>query len=272
MNVGFVQFAPTMNHLDKTIKKLDQLFSKIQNAQLIVLPELCNSGYNFASYDDARRNAESIENSRFIHYLQSVCKERKTHIVSGFNEQVSEGLYNSAVLVGADGVIGLYRKLHLFYREKQWFLPGNCGLPVFDIATDTPMRLGMLICYDWQFSEVWRILALKGVDIICHPSNLVIPDLAQRGVPFHAISNRLYIVTANRIGSEGDLTFTGQSMIINTRGEIIAKGEAAEESVMVQAIDVMAARDKQLTDVNNLLDDRRVQEYSSILTKWEGNS
>ena len=127
-------------------------------------------------------------------------------MVSGLNERDGDRLYNSAVLVGPEGYVGRYRKLHLFMNEKDYFQPGDAGLPVFDIGA---CKVGMLVCFDWQFPEAWRVLALKGADVICHPANLVLPGLAQRAVPIHALTNRVYVVTGNRTGTEGGLDLHG---------------------------------------------------------------
>jgi predicted amidohydrolase len=123
------------------------------------------------------------------------------------------------------------------------------------------------VCFDWIFPEVWRILALKGADIICHPSNLVLPGLAQRAIPIHALTNRVYVVTANRIGTEGDLTFTGVSTIANPRGDILAQASQAKEELVVQEIDIAVARDKMITPRNHLLTDRRPEQYALLSKK-----
>lgn len=122
----------------------------------------------------------------------------------------------------------------------------------------------MLVCFDWIFPEVWRILALKGAEIICHPSNLVLPGFAQKAIPIHALTNRVYIVTANRIGAEGDLLFTGLSTIANPRGDVLVQASQKKEEVGTQDIDITMARDKMVTPRNDLLGDRRPKEYTLL--------
>jgi predicted amidohydrolase len=165
------------------------------------------------------------------------------------------------VLVGPQGYVGRYRKLHLFMNEKDFFQPGNAGLPVFDIGL---CKVGMLVCFDWLFPEVWRILALKGADVICHPSNLVLPRLAQQAVPIHALVNRVYVVTANRIGSEGKLTFTGMSTIADPRGEVLSQASSADQELCVVEVDPELAKGKAITPRNNVLADRRPEEYTLL--------
>jgi beta-ureidopropionase len=115
-----------------------------------------------------------------------------------------------------------------------------------------------------MFPEAWRILALKGADVICHPSNLVLPGLAQRAVPIRALTNRIHVVTANRIGSEGELSFTGLSTIADPRGKVRIQASASEEEVGLVEADADLAKDKQITCRNHVFADRRPEEYSLL--------
>ena len=262
MIIGFAQFEPRLNDHESTMETVEKLIALGRDSDLLVLPELSNSGYSFSSREHAMRVSESQDNGIFIKLIQTACKKHKMHIVCGFNEREDDRLYNSALLVGPDGMIGKYRKLHLFLNEKDIFEPGNVGLPVFDIGI---CKIGILICFDWVFPETWRILALKGADIICHPSNLVIPGLAQRAVPIQAVMNRVFTVTANRIGTEGELTFTGRSIIANPDGKVVVEASSTEEEVKLVEIDVSLARDKMITERNHLFEDRRPKEYSRLV-------
>jgi len=264
LKIGFIQFAPVLGDAQATIRKIDGLIDQTKITDILVLPELCNSGYNFTSFEEAWETSERIEDSIFINYLISKCKQFNLYIVSGFNERDNKDLYNSAILIGPKGYIGKYRKLHLFMNEKDYFKPGNIGLPVFDIGL---CKIGMLVCFDWIFPEVWRILALKGAEIICHPSNLVLPGLAQKAVPIHALTNRIYTITANRIGIEGDLSFTGLSTIANPNGDILFQASRTEEATVIKDIDIRLARDKIITKKNDLFSDRRPEEYSLLIEK-----
>jgi predicted amidohydrolase len=260
-----MQFAPVLADLQKTMDKIDRLSEQCTGVDLLVLPELCNSGYNFASQKQAWTTSEEIGNGVFLRFLESLCQRLGCHLVSGLNERQGSRLYNSAVLVGPQGFVGRYRKLHLFMNEKDYFEPGDVGLPVFDIG---PCRVGMLVCFDWMFPEAWRVLALRGADIICHPSNLVLPGLAQRAVPIHALTNGYYVVTANRIGSEGELTFTGMSTIAEPKGQVLAQAPKDGDKVSRVEIDVSLARTKEITPRNHILADRRPEQYA-ILAEHE---
>lgn len=263
MKAGFIQFTPELCNLDVTLNRLEKLLKESPEADLLVLPELCNSGYNFPTRKDAYEAAEEVADSRFIKLLEKHCHERQSYIVSGFNEKDGFELYNSSVLVGPEGYIGKYRKLHLFYNEKDIFSAGDVGLPVFA----TPIgKIGMLVCFDWVFPEVWRILALKGADVICHASALVLPGFAQRSVPVHALINHVYVITANRTGSEHGLTFTGMSTIADPKGNVVYQSTADAQEAKVFDFDLELARNKMITPRNDLMVDRRPEVYQELLT------
>ncbi len=263
IKAAFIQFVPYFGDLNKTIILLDKLIDKSKSADLLVLPELTNSGYNFNSKEQAFQLAESIKNSKFIRFLHDKCRRHDLYIVSGFNEIDDGKLYNSAVLIGPSGFIGKYRKIHLFMNEKNIFSRGNLGFPVFDIGF---CKIGILICFDHLFPEAWRILALKGAEVICHPSNLI-TKFAQKVVPVHALINRFFVITANRIGKEKELEFTGKSIIVNTVGEIIYQAHKDAEEIGIIEIDPEISKDKMITPGNHILNDRIPEEYSELINK-----
>jgi len=262
MKAGFIQFAPVLGDAIATLSQIENLLAVAAEADLLVLPELCHSGYRFRDRREALAASETVADSALLRFVETFCSRRKCHVVAGFNERDSDRLYNTAVLVGPNGMTGKYRKLHLFLDEKDIFTPGDLGLPVFEIGS---CKLGLLICFDWYFPEAWRALALKGAEIICHPSNLVIPGLCQRAVPTHAICNRVFIITANRTGTERDLTFTGRSIIVNPRGDVLHEALPDRDEAFVADIDLSQARDKWITPRNHALEDRRPTEYVALI-------
>jgi beta-ureidopropionase len=264
MRIGYIQFEPRLGDLEGNRQRVAELVSRAAEADLVVLPELANSGYNFESPEQAAATAEDAHAGPFVSLLGALAVQHEMHIVAGLNEHdaKSGNRYNSSVLVGPGGVVGVYRKLHLFLNEKDFFTPGDAGLPVFDIGG---CRVGMLICFDWTFPEAWRVLTLRGADVIAHPSNLVLRGRAQRAVPVHAMINRIYVVTANRIGSEGELTFTGCSLIADPAGGILSVALPDEETIDIVEVDVSGARHKQVTERNHLIDDRRPAEYGDLV-------
>lgn len=257
--------APILGNLSATLELLDHELKACKNVDLIVLPELCNSGYRFRNQNEAFSSAEpATEAARFISLLMNWCRSNDAHIVTGFNELEKDRIYNSAVLIGPNGVEGKYRKLHLFMDEKDFFTPGDLGLPVFKIGN---VKIGMLVCFDWIFPEAWRSLALDGADIICHPANLVIPGLAQKAVPIHALINHVFVITCNRIGTERDLTFTGMSLVAGPKGDVLASAPQDSPHRMILDIDPNLARDKSITPRNHIFTDRRPEFYSRLVQK-----
>ncbi len=260
IRAGFVQFNPVLGKPRENMAMLDPLIRIAGDADLLVLPELANSGYNFRSREQAEGLAERTDSSEFIDFLTEMAKENDLHIVSGMNEVDEGNLFNTAVLVGPGGLIGKYRKIHLFWNEPDFFEKGNLGFPVFDIGI---VRIGILICFDWMFPEAWRILALKGADIIAHPSNLVLP-FAQQAVPVHGLINKTYIITANRYGEERGLTFSGSSFISGPGGKVLTDAGPSGDAVLWADLDLSQARDKKITPRNHALGDRSVADYKDL--------
>jgi predicted amidohydrolase len=257
MKISIVQFAPILGQIEQNIALLSERFNDAWDSDLVVLPELASTGYRFADKQQAMACAEPVNDSRFIDFLETIADTYDCHIVAGFNERQGDNLYNSSVLIAPTGLAGLYRKLHLFRDEKNIFTPGDLGAEVFDTTIG---KIGMLVCFDWMFPEVWRLMALKGAQIVCHPSNLVLP-YCQQVVPAHAMVNHYFVATANRIGTEGDLTFTGKSLLCSPKGEVLASGSESNPELIVAEIRLQDADNKWITPENHIIYDRRVDVY-----------
>jgi len=260
MKLSIIQFTPVFGDIDKNIEQISKLMEDIEDTDLIVLPELASTGYKFKDKDEAMSLSERADDSRFLSFLSDIASEKECYIVAGFNEREDELLFNSSALMGPNGTIGIYRKLHLFLDEKKIFESGNFGLPVFDTEIG---KIGMLICFDWMFPEAWRTLALKGASVIAHPSNLVLP-FCQSVTPSYSLINRIFIATANRLGTEQDLTFTGKSVITNPIGETIAYGSVDKSEIVTAEFDIMLAANKKITPVNDIFNDRRSDVYGDL--------
>lgn len=269
MRVGYLQFCPRFGEVEGNLGRVLSLLGE-KEAHLWVLPELFSTGYQFVSRAEVRELAEPVPDGPTTQALTSWAQERGCYIAYGLAELAGEKLYNSAALVGPEGLLFLYRKAHLFYREKEFFTPGDTPFGVVNVKG---VPVGLMVCFDHLFPEAARTLALKGAQIIAHPANLVLPGVAQLTMRVRALENRVFTVTANRIGEESRagerLKFTGQSQIVSPRGEVLASsGEEAEEAVTVE-IDPAAALDKDITFLNNLFSDRRVDLYELCGGKGE---
>jgi predicted amidohydrolase len=257
--VSVIQFQPVLADPEENVRRLSPLFEAVRGSQVVVLPELSNSGYNFKSCDEAYLYSESIgKEGVFQDYLISEAKAKNIFIVSGINEREGDKLFNTAILVGKEGVIGKYRKAHLFMNEKDIFQKGNLGFPVFDLGG---IKIGMMICFDYLFPEPWRIMAQKGADLVCHPSNLLTMN-AHRCLPGLSLMNRIYIASANRYGTESDITFSGHSAITDPSGIITTMASADKSEIISMEIDTELSRNKMITGRNHVFDDRRPEIYN----------
>jgi predicted amidohydrolase len=260
MKISIVQFAPVLGDIEQNIAQLSECFNDAWESDLVVLPELSSTGYNFVDKQQALACSETVSDSRFIDFLETIADTYDCHIVAGINERQGDQLFNSSVLVAPSGLMGLYRKLHLFRNEKSIFTPGDLGLEVYDTTIG---KLGMLVCFDWMFPEVWRIMAIKGAQVVCHPSNLVLP-YCQQVVPAHAMVNRYFVATANRVGQEGDVLFTGKSVLCDTKGNVLAMGSDSGRELIVADINVSDADNKWITPENHVFYDRRIDVYGGL--------
>src|SRR4030066_2138893 len=270
MKAGFYQFAPAFGKKDENIKKVLSVLSDTE-ADLIVLPEFFATGYQFISKDEVAELSEPVPEGYTTKFLSELSHQKGLYIVAGLPEKDGDRFFNSAVFIGPDGFVGVYRKTHLFFEEKLFFSPGDTGFRVWDTEIG---RVGIMICFDWFFPESMRVLALMGADIIAHPANLVLP-YCPAAMPVRCLENRVYAITANRIGEENrkegpSLRFIGKSLIASPEGEVLVKAPENEEVLMVADINPELARNKSLTALNNVFNDRRPEMYSDITVTLSG--
>lgn len=259
LTVGYVQYSPVFGKKEENLNRVSLLCRTIK-ADLLVLPELFATGYAFESSAEAVEMAEEPKGMT-SEALRQISYETGAVCIAGFPEKGPEGAYNSALAVNSTGVIQVYRKIHLFNREKEYFLPGNTPFPVIPVKG---IPVGIMICFDWIFPESARTLAMKGALIIAHPSNLVLP-FCQKAMITRSIENKVFTVTSNRTGREDrggtDLLFTGQSQITDPSGRLLAQAGEDSEEVHVVSIDPGLALDKKPTPFNDVFLDRRPEMY-----------
>ncbi len=262
LNVGFVQFSPKFGQKEQNLEQIARFIESEPTADLLVLPELPITGYLFLNAKEVNELAEPIPGKSFD-YLQSFSSQNDTYLVSGFCEKKGDHFFNSAVVISPEkGLLGTYQKLHLFFEEKQLFTPGK-SLPLSYEIRGT--QVATIVCFDWIFPEITRIMGLKGIEILCHPANLVLP-FAQEVMKARAIENRIFTITANRVGTEKrngkELTFTGLSQIVKPNMEILSRANEMEETVTIRRIKPAEARNKNVTELNHIFEDRREDLYS----------
>jgi predicted amidohydrolase len=241
-----------------------------RGARLIVLPELANSGYVFETREEATALAEDAREGAASVAWHALAAQRGLYIVAGLCERAGEKIYNSAVVIGPAGLLGVFRKVHLWDQENRFFTPGDLGFPVLDLPFG---RLGVFICYDGWFPESYRACALRGADVICVPTNWVpMPAqppgrevMANTLVMAGAHSNGVFVVAADRVGTERGQPFLGNSLIVAPTGFPLAgPASAIGEEILVATLDLAAAAGaRRLNGFNHLLENRRAEAYDA---------
>jgi predicted amidohydrolase len=261
MKAGFYQFNPTFGDKKRNFK---EVLRAVNNTlpELLVLPEFFATGYQFISREEVVELSEPIPEGPTTEFLTGISTGKKCFITAGLPEKKDGSFYNSAILTGPEGFIGLYRKTHLYSEEKLYFSPGDTGFRVWDTAIG---RIGIMICFDWFFPESMRTLALLGAEVVAHPSNLVLPYCPD-AMPVRCLENRVYSVTANRTGTEkrgegAELTYIGMSEIVSPEGKILIRAPRDKKAMMTADIDPELARNKEINPYNDIFKDRMVERY-----------
>lgn len=240
-------------------------------AKLVVLPELSTSGYVFASVEEATATALTVDDPLFDAWADEA-RRGDAIVVGGFCERGRDGLlYNSAAIVDGAGVRAIYRKTHLWDRETLFFEFGDEAPPV----VETPFgRIGVLVCYDLEFPELTRDLALRGADLIAVPTNWPLVERPHGECPPEVVIamaaariNRVHIACCDRTGTERGQRWTEGTTIVGADGWVVATCDA---SGFARAdLDLATARRKTLSQHNDALADRRPELYGSLLETRE---
>ena len=274
VRVACIQFEPRIGERERNVERSLALIATAaaRGAQLVVLPELCNTGYVFDSRREAFGLAEAIPDGPTVRAWADAARAHGLYVVAGITERAGQALYNSAAVVGPEGFVGTYRKNHLWGEENLFFEPGNLGVPVFP----TPIgRIACAICYDIWFPEIFRLAALQGADILCVPTNWVpmadqpadLPVMANVLAMGGAHSNSIFVAAADRVGVEREQPFIGNSVIVGCTGWPLAGPASREaEEILVADLNLSDARRKRNWNAfNQVLRDRRTDVYDEML-------
>ncbi|HEY1627954.1 MAG TPA: nitrilase-related carbon-nitrogen hydrolase [Streptosporangiaceae bacterium] len=239
-------------------------------AGLVVLPELCDSGYVFSSAEEARRLATAADESATLRQWCDLAEAHDLAIAGGFCELGGDGLlYNSAAIVDASGVRAVYRKAHLWDAEKNVFTPGQEQPPVVELPSG---RVGLMICYDLEFPEWVRLAALDGADLLAAPVNWPVLDVKpDEQAPevikarANAAVNGMFVAVADRCGDERGVSWVSGSLIASPSGATLAGPVLAGRPTVIAAeCELTQARDKRTSERNDLLADRRPDLYRRL--------
>ena len=236
-----------------------------QGAQLVVLPELVTSGYVFADLAEARRRAEPVDGPT-VTLLSTLSAEHGVVLVGGFCERSDgERPFNSLAVLDHGRLLAVYRKTHLWGTEKSVFAVGVDRAPV--VATSVG-AVGAMICYDLEFPEMVRDVALRGAQIVVAPSNWPLnhPPAGERAPEIvkaqaSAAVNRVFVVVADRVGAERGVEWIGGSVVCDIEGYPVAGPAQGEETTLLADLDLTRALAKDVGPHNDAFTDRRPDLY-----------
>jgi predicted amidohydrolase len=270
MHIAGIQTDVVFGDLEANLNTLEaHLRAEVSaGTGLTVFPECFTTGYCFDSLDEAFNLAEAVPGPTTAR-VEKLCRELKTFVVYGMLEKSGRNLFNTAVLIGPEGLIGSYRKIHLPYLGVDRFTtPGDRPFEVFEADG---VRIGMLICYDGGFPEAARVLALQGADVILLPTNWPPGGdyMAQFSINSRAMENGVYFVAVNRVGTENGFRFIGKSRICSPVGATLTSIDHDQEGVIRAVIDPLAARTKRIVRIpgKHIIDrmaDRRPEMYGAL--------
>jgi predicted amidohydrolase len=266
--VACCQVAPKIGDLayNRTLTERAIRSAALQGAQVVVLPELVQSGYLFADRDEALSLSETTDGPA-LRLWTALAKELNVVVVGGFCERLQgDALANSAAMIDPQGLRAVYRKAHLWDAESEIFSPGNEAPPVVETVHG---RIGMLICYDLEFPEWVRLPALAGAELLCAPVNW--PDGPRPPterpaevvrVQANASVNRMFIAACDRHGHERGVGWVQGSVIVDADGYPLAgPAEQGGEQILLATLNLAEARNKRISARNDLHRDRRLGLY-----------
>jgi 5-aminopentanamidase len=262
--IACCQIAPTIADLDanSTLIEAQIVAAVAAGADVIVLPELATSGYMLADADEARSVALTPASPEFAKWAAAA---GDSVVIGGFCELGDDGLlYNSAAVVDAGGVVAVYRKTHLWDRERLLFTPGD-ALP--GVIKTRHGAIAVMVCYDLEFGELTRKVAVQGAELIVAPVNWPLfprPEGERPGEVITAMStartNKIAVAACDRCGVERGQPWTAGSAIVDPDGWVVATA-GPEAGMAIADIDLSLTHDKSLTEHVDLLADRRLDLY-----------
>lgn len=259
LNVAAIQFNIALGDIERNLAKAEAALSRAadRGARLAVLPEMWSAGYDYRGLATHAAASPGV-----LERVARLSAERNLVVVGSLPEAADGKIYNTVTAIDCGRIVGSYRKLHMFSTmgEDRFLSPGDRTL----VAATSVGQLGIAICYDLRFPELFRKMALEGAEILCLPAEWPKP----RREPWitllraRAMENQLFVVAANCCGIQGTLDFFGTSLILSAYGEILAQGgETDVELVATLERAEMEAYREQIRCYH----DRRPEVYGTLL-------
>jgi len=275
MKIAGVQMDVSLGQIDANLEKMAAFLRQTSaaGARLTVFPECAATGYCFETLAESKKFAQPIPGP-ITQGMTRACAANGSYAVFGTLEADGNDVFNAAVLVGPEGVLGVYRKVHLPYLGVDMFTtPGNRPFAVHDAGD---LRVGMNICYDASFPEAARSLALQGADLIVLPTNWPPGSecTAACCINARALENGVFYIAVNRVGTERGFRFIGQSRICGPTGDTLTTAHGVGEELLYADIDLARARNKHYVRVagKHEIDrfaDRRPEMYTLLTQPHE---
>jgi len=253
-----IQFNIDLGNVDANLKRAVEALHRVaeRGAQLAVLPEMWSTGY-------AYRNLQELaaKTPRVLERIGQECRELNLVSVGSLPELENGRIYNTAYVIDRGEIVASYRKLHLFSTlgEDKFLAAGNHSL----VVETSVGRLGIAICYDLRFPELFRKLALEGADLICIPAEWPKPRQVhwQTLLRARAIENQVFVIAANCCNIQGKIDFCGLSQIISPLGDILTAADESSDTELVAKFDFseMESYRAQI----QILNDRRADIYGT---------
>jgi predicted amidohydrolase len=268
--VACCQLAPVLGDpaANRELTAIAVADAAARGADVVVLPELISSGYVFESRAEGQASAEAADGETVSRWAR-LAGEQGIVIVGGFCEAFSGEVFNSAALVDPGGLRCVYRKAHLWDKERFWFSPGSEAPPV---VTTRFGRIGVMICYDLEFPEWVRLPALDGAQLLCAPTNWPAFPRPEGERPAEIVRvqadaavNRMFIAACDRTGEERGVGWVAGSVIVDADGWPLAEADRAAGPVTITAACRLAdALDKATSPNNDVHADRRPELYRRV--------
>jgi predicted amidohydrolase len=237
-----------------------------QGTRLLICSEMFLTGYNIG---DAIYDLAQPMDGPALQKAAAIAREMGVALLLGYPERDGNSVYNSALFIDHNGTtLANYRKTHLYGPEENRLFHKGDGFVISELEG---MKIGVLICYDIEFPEAVRTLAVAGVDLVAVPTAIMEPYclVARLVVPARAYENQVFVAYANRCGQEGNLTYCGLSCIVGPDGKDRVRAGTDHGLFLadIDKVDIVASR-----KINPYLADRRPELYRLPVSETAGGS